>query len=725
MSSRALRRLERRKLENELSLSPEPERNGKDDSDFEDGLISKPKVNAFALLNDDNETEDEEDPDINSESDYKGDEPTGNTHSTSGQHTKSSKKQKNKNNKKKQQQKKTTTNKKNQQNKIVDEYGDEEFDKILEQMRIKDNQATTLPVTNQTTSVSVYDFEEELDEITTPNPDYDSNFKAFTTNRLKQSLSFLSIKSVGTLDQDNEYKNLFGNLSMNTIEDANSTTSMGISPEMLQQFKRLAKLTRGWGGKDRRGIPGTTRKLLFSKIRDDWLPTTLKPLNMEEIKPDDYVKFLDYKEDTASLEELQLKVNKEVDLGVKYFQFSKINNIKERVANTRFYASVVMSPDPESLMQQLQQYPYHVETLLQVAMVLLRQGDNKSTSNALVERALFAFDRSLHKGFHELLYQASNGLARLPYERFMNRQFYLCLFRYITALGERSTFYTALAYCKLLLSLSPAEDPLGVRYFIDFYALMSEEWKYMVQFAESPLVTTYARWYTPGIAFSTVLAYLKLNQAEKARVALRKAFEAHPYTAYKLYQQIGLSNDSSISEASFKIDTEVEISTETYLVRCAIMWNDQSHRQFLHDELQNLFSDWKLQNTKNGVFSSILGTLGFKDNKKESNNAPFNLLRFAILSSENKIMAKLPQQLWSRNDIFEYDILPPKQDEEQPVLMGLLKKDENIVDHLLDYVDQNLLGTIIQSRTAEEGNFDEIVRGLELQNVEEAENQQD
>ena len=719
MSSRALRRLERQKLENELSISPEPERNGNDESDFDDSPISKPKANAFALLNDgDNETDDEE----NSDNDNKEDESTEQTRATPKQPNEPPK---NKNNKKKQQQKKATTNKKKQQNKIVDEYDDDEFDKILEQMKIKDDQTTTLSVTNQKTLINVYDFEEELDEITTPTPDFDSNFKAFTINRLKQSLSLLSIKSVGSLDQDNEYKNLFGNLSMNTIEDANSTTSMGMSPEMLQQFKRLAKLTRGWGGKDRRGIPGTTRKLIFSKIKDDWLPTTLKPLNMEEIKPDDYVKFLDYKEDTADLEELQLKLNKEVNLGVKYFQFSKINNIKERVANTRFYASVVMSPDPESLMQQLQQYPYHVETLLQVAMVLLRQGDNKSTSNALVERALFAFDRSLHKGFHELLYQASNGLARLPYERFMNRQFYLCLFRYITALGERSTFYTALAYCKLLLSLSPAEDPLGVRYFIDFYALMSEEWKYMVQFAESPLVTTYTRWYTPGIAFSTVLAHLKLNQEEKARGALKKAFEAHPYTAYKLYKQIGLSNDLSLSEGSFKIDTEVEIATETYLVRCTIMWNDQSHRQFLHDELEKLFSDWKLQNSNNGVFSSILGSFGFKDNKKESNNAPFNLLRFAILSGENKIMAKLPQQLWSRNDIFEYDILPPKQDEEQTVLMGLLKKDESIVDHLLDYVDQNLLGSIIQSRTADEGNFDEIIRGLELQNVEEAENQQD
>ena len=59
-------------------------------------------------------------------------------------------------------------------------------------------------------------------------------------------------------------------------------------------------------------------KIDLFKIKDDWLPTTLKPLNMEEIKPDDYVKFLDYKEDTA-FRRAQLKLNKEVNLGVKYF----------------------------------------------------------------------------------------------------------------------------------------------------------------------------------------------------------------------------------------------------------------------------------------------------------------------------------------------------------------------------------------------------------------------
>ena len=130
---------------------------------------------------------------------------------------------------------------------------------------------------------------------------------------------------------------------MEAIDDANASTALAVSPEVLQQFKRLARLTRGWGGKDRRGVPGTTRKLLMSKIKDDWLPTTLKPMNMDEIRADDYVKFLDYKEEEVSVEELQMKVKSEAELGVKYFQFSKINDIKERVANTRFYASVVMT----------------------------------------------------------------------------------------------------------------------------------------------------------------------------------------------------------------------------------------------------------------------------------------------------------------------------------------------------------------------------------------------
>ncbi|RLV93350.1 Ribosome quality control complex subunit 1 [Spathaspora sp. JA1] len=702
MSSRALRRLERQKLQELGSKSgsetPEPKEEEIEGAEEE---VKTSKFNAFALLN-----EDESDDDASEE-----DEKPVITETIQPK-SKSKKKKK----------------KKSKENKKQEELdSDEELDRILEEARKKDQQTGTKSPDN--TLEDEYDFEEEFDQVNTPSAVYDSNFKFFTSKRLKQSLGLLSIKSISNLDQDQEYKNLFGNLSMDTIEDANSTTSLAISPELLQQFKKMARLTRGWGGNDRRSVPGTTRKLLLSRIRDDWLPTTLKPMNMEEIKPEEYLAYLEYKEDSIDLEDLQVKINKEKQLGVKYFKFSKVNNIKERVANTRFYASVVMTPDPESLMQLLQQYPYHVETLLQVSMVLLRQGDNKSASNALVERALFTFDRSFHKYFHEILSSTNSntgGLIRLPYESYMNRQFYLCLFRYIIALGERSTFFTAFSYCKLLLSFSPAEDPLGVRYFMDFYCIMSEEFKYLIQFAQSPLCTTYVKWFTPGIAFSTVLAHLKLNDKENAKIALQKAYDVHPYTAFRLYQDVCLGHDPEIeSRIKNNLSQETVLSTETYLVRAGVLWKDHEDVKFLHGELQEIFQTTKKDSsTAGGIKSSIYGLFGLSttNNKQElQEDIPFNLIRFAVLSGENKIMAKLPKEFWSRDDTFEYDILPPKAEYvHYNEFSGIMQDKPKVTDCLLDYVDQNLLGTIIQTRTAADDNEDieGIIRQLQEQDLQ-------
>ena len=121
-------------------------------------------------------------------------------------------------------------------------------------------------------------------------------------NRLKQSLPLLSIGSIRNLDPDHEFRGLFGNLSMETIDDANTTTSLAISPEVLQQFKKLARLTRGWCGERTAGeFQVQLRKLLLTKIRDDWLPTTQKPMSMEELRFNEIINYLDYKEDTADL----------------------------------------------------------------------------------------------------------------------------------------------------------------------------------------------------------------------------------------------------------------------------------------------------------------------------------------------------------------------------------------------------------------------------------------
>ncbi|KAK6202730.1 transcriptional repressor TCF25-domain-containing protein [Scheffersomyces amazonensis] len=726
MSSRALKRLEKQRLEASASNSPVPE----EVEEIDEPIVAKPKFNAFALLNDDDDDDDsEEEPEqeeieeeekkpqpvvIEGEKDKEEDfsdefiEP-----SPSPQPSTTKKKSKSKKKK----------NKKKAQNKEKDKQEEEDhddIDKILAELSVKDKK-----IHIDEDQEDMFDFEAELDLESDASPIgfYDSNFKYFTSSKLKASLPLLSIKNIKNLDADEEFKTLFGNLSNETIEDANSTTALAISPEVLQQFRKIAKLTRGWGGNDRRNVPGTSRKLLISKIRDDYLPTAQKPMSMEEINELDLNEYLQYKEDSAEDEELQFKIKREFELGVRYFRFSKINTVNERVANTKFYASVVLTPDHESLMQLLQQYPYHAETLLQVAMVLLRQGEHKSTSNALIEKALFVFDRSFQKRFHELLSGGNSELIRLPFEGFLNRQFYICLFRYISALGERSAYFTALSYCKFLLALSPAEDPLGVRYFIDHYAILSEEYKYLISLSSSPLCCTYIQWLTPGIAYSTVLAYLYLNDESKAIEQLKLAYHRFPYTAYKLVELIGLSDPLPIQESDISITVEDKITAETYLVRFPLLWNDPHKKLFLQEQLVKLFINDPIKKSKSkGVAQSIYSLLGFKNSQDDTKDIPFNLIRFVILSGENKLMAKLPEVVWSRDDILEYDILPPQRntkinyDEHR----GIMDIQRPIVDSLIDYVDQNLLGAIVQNHSSTENEFDRLLQQFQQQLEERA-----
>lgn len=702
MSSRQLRRLNRQNIEETV-----PTDSSLDKETYENNTDNQNKFNAFSFLNENIDKESESDEELDKT-------PAQESDTLSLPSTIRSKKSKKKKNKKKQVV---------QEEKNDEEDDHEELDKILEQIKAKDLKKSTGPKMseNEQQFELMPDFEDEYNEILDPMATYDSNFKNFTTERLNESLPILSIKTPKNLDSDEELKNLFGNLSLATIEDANANTSLAITPDVLRQFKRLARLTKGWGGKDRKSVPGSNRKLLLTRIRDDYLPTAVKPLQMVELTDREILRYFDYKEDTAEVQELQLKIYKEMKLGVKYFSFKKINDAREKVANSQFYASVVLAPDHDALISLLRNYPYHAETLLQVSMVILRQSGEKSSSNALLERCLFVFDRSFHVVFHDLVESGKNGLVRLPYESFMNRQFYLCIFRYIVMLGERATYFTSFNYCKFLLSLNPAEDPLGVRYFIDFYAIMSDEYEFLIKLVESPLVTCYSKWYTPGIAFSTVLSYINIKDWDNAKRMLKKAHSIHPYTSYKLLKEVCASPNIPITESDLYVNDEMLLSTNTYMVRAKVLWNDTTKIQFLTDELIKYFTEDKLNQQKSQTasgFTSIVKNY-FVQNKKSTNNKldneiPYNLLRFAIISGENSLMAKVPQAIWERDDVYEFDPLPPKSNTLGYDAMTGVNTDFKIIDTSLDYVDQNVLATLIQHRTQDDP-IDEIIRQIQAQ----------
>lgn len=669
MSSRALRRLERSKgMSSETEVS--------DSGQFEHSPVRK--ANTFSLLNGSEESEGESELEP-----YENDKQTEQKVEVKPEKVEVMKhkppRDKSRGQKKKQ---------------IVENHeDDDDLDKYLEQVRKRDLEK--LAKNSQLFSYeSDHDGEDPELQFTESDPPItytDANYLFFSTERLKECMHLLSIGTVKNLDPDTELKNLFGNLSLETIEDANSTSSLAVSPDALAHFKKLARLTRGWGGKDHRSVPGTSRKLLLTRIKDDWLPTAQKMLQMEDLTTQEAVETKYYKEEDAEYYIIELKVKSEEKLGIRYFQFSKLPNIQDRITNARFYASVVITSNPGALMTIFQQNPYHVENLLQLAMVMKRQGDNKATSTALVEKALFVFDRCFNKRFHELLQNGHTELVRLPYERFTNRQFYLTLFRLIVAHGERSTFFTALNCCKFLLALSPAEDPLGVRYFIDHYAILSEEYKYLLELVDSLLVQTYSQWFTPGLAFSKVLALLHLNRLSDAQTALKRAVDAHPFCACEMLDRVGNTGRVPMNLSDFGASDAVVLAAETYLVRASLLWKEPSHIEFFHSETITVL---KQKRSNKSWFSKWLGT-----HERAHEDIPVNLLRFVFLSGENKVLAKVPPKIFELEYTNEYDVFPPRDSSVRyDVFKGQSKR--SVTDHLLDYVDQNLLGAVVAEDTA-------------------------
>ncbi|KAG7890696.1 hypothetical protein KL936_001980 [Ogataea polymorpha] len=507
---------------------------------------------------------------------------------------------------------------------------DDDIDAILAQLQIS----------TQTT-----DQDKPCDSFDGPFENLVDGASELTAARLQSALPLLQFDP-RDLDPDREFEAVFGKLSSAAVDDADATPSMFVSPDVLKQIKLLSKRVRGWCGRDRRSIPGTSRKLVMCKIRDDWIPTPKKPLSMEMVPGSTH--------DFCVVE----------------------TPAYPRAITTQFYIYTVIHPDHEALIHLLQQYPYHLETILQVTSILQRQGDNSNT-NGLIERALFVFDWSLRTNF-----QLGSGDCRLPFEYFLNRQCYLTVFKYITVLTQKSTFYTALNYCKLLLSFDPAGDPYGVRYFIDFYAVMAGEFQYLVDLCNSFLVKTYREWLTPPLAYSLAICQYKLDPTA-ATDALSRAYNTYPYTGEMLLHKL-----AAYKEPFSRVSDYIKLATAVYLTRVEMMLEETECRGWMVAELKKAVQKGK--------------KAGVQFDKKE---IPENLLRHVILSNETNAMARIPMQFWKDHEIFEFDVLPPKQGEGTTIFdhIDQARVSNAIIHQSVEQEEERQIAELIR-RTAEQEN---------------------
>lgn len=267
----------------------------------------------------------------------------------------------------------------------------------------------------------------------------------------------------------------------------------------------------------------------------------------------------------ATLGGLSMELVEKRDDGTVEYRF--VHNTSYQAVQQQF-ETCVASMDPERMVQLMHFNPYHISTLLQVSEIAKQQRDN-ATSGELLERALFAFGRAVHSTFAHNL---SQGKARLDFRRPENRELWLAVWRYIATLGIRATWRTAFEWAKLLISLSPENDPYCMRLIIDQLALRGREPQALVDLVEADHLER-AWKIPPNLAYSVALAHDRLKNPTKARTALRSAIKEYPWIASRICKELEISPIPKAVWGKEPNGDHQELLCQLYVPHAKDLWN--------------------------------------------------------------------------------------------------------------------------------------------------------
>ena len=331
MSSRAIRKLQKlREQEQQAELQAQ--------ESSEDELIakpSKPKPNAFDLLNAADNDDDEDEQPSEGEAPESVNQPKEEVTIPAAPDPVKKKKKKTKNKKKKNVAKQETTNEGS------DDKDLDEIDQALKELAVQSQE-----------EAGVQRPEETVDAPFSRAPE-----------------DFLSIDSK-LLNATNEMRKLFGNVVLENFDQPDSGS--GRRRDRGRETIDLGRALTGRYSPASRGLSlagVTQRRNILFQGKDEWPRAPSGGLGME--------------------------VAESLSNGVTVYRF--VHNAAYQDVQRQFELCVE-SMDPQRMIHLLQYNPYHISTLLQVSEIAKHQGDH-AVSADLLERALFNFGRSVHSSF--------------------------------------------------------------------------------------------------------------------------------------------------------------------------------------------------------------------------------------------------------------------------------------------------------------------------------------
>ena len=605
MSSRAIRRLQ--KQNEQQGQSPEPVDMVEDERELESPIVQRKVLNAFDLLGDTEEAQDDSDSDedVNLQKDIRDGgnvEVKANTSSTSA-----------KKKKKKQKRKKKTNddpmakNAASVDNKFKSEVeGLDEIDLALKALPTRS--AENVPSASAVVPETLY--EESL-------------------------LRLLAVENKH-LNAMNEMRRLFGNVA---LEIRNETTTsrrpqrggvihLDLGSALAAQY---SPVSRG------QGLSGLAlRRNVFMNGKEEWPRATSGGLEMKV--------YTQHRDDGKT-------------------EYCFRHNAAYKDVERQF-TSCVASMDPQRLIALLTYNPYHISTLLQVSEIAEQQGDH-SVCGDLLERTLFTFGRSVHSSFPANL---AKGLAHLDFNFFENRELWLATWRYIDNLSQRGTWRTAYEWAKLLLSLDLEGDPYCILLVIDSMAIRGGQAEHFISLIrEMRQVFLKAPWpkddiaslasgdtvedlvcvdfakeiLRPNLAISSVLARHKVGHDRTACAQLLGlCIRTWPFIFFRLFQELRIEPIPRSIWGRLPTSDRDRFTAESYVQSARDLWDTP-------DVLT------MLKQVANSIPAGEVNGSGHSEEPISIDEA-----RHLLLSSKPSLLGLIPQE-YSRVTSSASDPLPP------------------------------------------------------------------
>lgn len=279
--------------------------------------------------------------------------------------------------------------------------------------------------------------------------------------------------------------------------------------------------------------------------------------------------------------------------------------------------------------------------------------EDNSMAAELIEHALYAYESAFHS-----MFSLTNGNSRLDYRRQENRGFFIVLFKHAQFLASRACSRTALELTKLILSLDPINDPLAVILLIDFYAIRSKQYDF--------IINLYRDWQNsrnlalfPNMAYSYALALYHSNKMDESDEAIQYALSMFPGILKLLLDELGIQADSRVTSHKYfghaaitSCPLALQQLMSLYIQRSKILWTgDPEILMWLERNVHVVLDRVDKKDEKIADFATKRST--------RYPHPPRNILRHVILS-DFKEKVPIADFLKKETDpIVHFDPLPP------------------------------------------------------------------